>query len=137
MAVLTFDAFWRDHGAKAGLKGLSKEAKDAAKAQDEFKGKAVAAGALVGAALFKLGKDAVGVASDINESQSKVGVVFGKSADSIVKASQTSAKAMGISKAAYLDSIGTLGNLFMLTKRLPRVPMLPTSTASAPSATSS
>ena len=116
MAVLPFDVFWRDHGAKAGLKGLSTEARATAKAQEEFKGRAVAAGALVGAALFKLGKDAVGVASDISESQSKVGVVFGKSAGDVARFAETSAKSMGISKAAYLEAAGTLGNLFVSLK---------------------
>ena len=116
MAVLPFDVFFRDHGAKAGLKGLSKEAQQAARRQDEFRAKATLAGAAVGAALFKLGKDAVAVASDISESQSKVQVVFGKSAGEVSEFAQTSAKSMGISKAAYLEAAGTLGNLFVSLK---------------------
>lgn len=116
MAVLPFDVWFRDHGAKAGLKGLSKEAQEAARRQDEFRAKATVAGAAVGAALFKLGKDAVAVASDISESQSKVQVVFGKSSGEVSKFAQTSAKSMGISKAAYLEAAGTLGNLFVSLK---------------------
>jgi len=116
VAVLTFDAFWRDHGAKAGLKGLSREAKDAAKAQDEFKRQATVAGAVVGAALFKIGKDSIAMASDTAESASKVGVVFGKSAEAVRKSAESSAKSMGISKASYLDAAGTLGNLLVALK---------------------
>lgn len=116
MAVLPFDVWWKDHGAKTGLKGLSKEAQEAARRQDEFRAKATLAGAAVGAALFKLGKDAVAVASDISESQSKVQVVFGKSAIEVDKFAATSAKSMGISKAAYLEAAGTLGNLFVSLK---------------------
>jgi len=51
VATLTFDAFWRDHGAAAGLKGLSKEAKEAGRRQEEFKRQATVAGAVVGAAI--------------------------------------------------------------------------------------
>lgn len=116
MAVLPFDVWWKDHGAKSGLKGLSKEAQEAARRQEEFRAKATLAGAAVGAALFKLGKDAVAVASDISESQSKVQVVFGKSAIEVDKFAATSAKSMGISKAAYLEAAGTLGNLFVSLK---------------------
>lgn len=116
MAVLSFDAFWRDHGAKAGLKGLSREAQDATKRQAEFRKEAVVAGAAVGAALFKLGKDAIAVASDIGESQSKVRVVFGKSATAVEQLAETSARSMGISKAAALDAAGTFGNLFVSMK---------------------
>ena len=116
MAVLPFDVFWRDHGAKAGLKGLSTEAKNAAKDQAEFRRQAVAAGAIVGAALFELGRRAVNVASDIGESQSKVNVVFGKSASVVEDLGERSAKSLGISKAAALEAAGTFGNLFVSLK---------------------
>lgn len=116
MAVLPFDVFWRDHGAKAGLKGLSTEAKNAAKDQAEFRRQAVAAGAIVGAALFELGRRAVNVASDIGESQSKVNVVFGKSAAVVEDLGERSAKSLGISKAAALEAAGTFGNLFVSLK---------------------
>lgn len=116
MAVLPFDVFWRDHGAKAGLRGLSKEAQEAARRQDEFRAKAQLAGAVVGAALFKLGKDSVAVASSTNEAQSKVQVVYGKSATVITRFAESSAKSLGLSKLAALDAAGTLGNLFVALK---------------------
>lgn len=70
--------------------------------------------AVGGAALAgKFLKGAVGDASDLAEAQSKVGVVFGKSADQIIKASQNSATAMGLTKSAYLGATGSLGNLLV------------------------
>lgn len=119
MATLPFDVFWRDHGAKAGLKGLSKEAQEAARRQDEFRAKAKLAGAVVGVALLKLAKDAIAVASDIGESQSKVQVVFGRSAGAVRQLGETSAKSLGISKSAALEAAGTFGNLFV-SLRLPQ-----------------
>lgn len=75
----------------------------------------VGALAAVGAAGLAAGflKGAVSAASDLAESQSKVGVVFGKSAGQIMSASKTSASAMGLSKQAYLDATGTFGNLLV------------------------
>lgn len=70
----------------------------------------VAAGAtaaLVGVAAFT-----AGFASDLNESMSKVGVVFGDNADDIKAWAKTAAKSMGISEQAALESAGTFGNLF-------------------------
>jgi hypothetical protein len=58
-------------------------------------------------------KGAIQNASDLNEANSKVGVVFGKQAAQIRKAAKTSATAMGLSKSAYLDATGTLGNLLV------------------------
>lgn len=54
----------------------------------------------------------ISAASDLNESMSKVSVVFGKSATSIVNWSKTSATAMGISQQSALEAAGTFGNLF-------------------------
>ncbi len=57
--------------------------------------------------------DSITAASDAAEASSKVGVVFGKAQDRIQKASLTSATTMGVSKRAYLDAAGTLGNLLV------------------------
>lgn len=73
-----------------------------------------AVGALAGVVLAGgFIKGAIQDASDLNEANSKVGVVFGKQAAQIRKASKTSAQAMGLSKEAYLESAGTLGNLLV------------------------
>ena len=74
-----------------------------------FGGAAVAAGAIAGVAL---GKTAINAASDLNESISKVGVVFGKTTPIIEEWSKTSAEAMGLSQQQALEAAGTFGNLF-------------------------
>lgn len=57
-------------------------------------------------------KDSVAVASDVGESTSKVGVVFGQASASVLKFAQTSATSMGLSKGQALEAAGTFGNLF-------------------------
>lgn len=74
-------------------------------------GALAAAGAGVFAAKFLGG--AVTAASDLAENQSKVGVVFGKSAGQIIAASKNSATAIGLSQSAYLGATGSLGNLLV------------------------
>jgi len=49
----------------------------------------------------------IGAASDLNETISKTGVIFGASGKAIEAWSQTSAKAMGLSRQAALDAAGT------------------------------
>lgn len=66
----------------------------------------------VGAGVAAVGAFTSGFASDLNESLSKVNVVFGDSSDAIVKWSETSATALGISQQQALESAGTFGNLF-------------------------
>lgn len=58
-------------------------------------------------------KDAVGAASDLEESISKVGVVFGDQAGTIEAFAKSSATNLGISRQAALEATGTLGNLFV------------------------
>jgi len=68
---------------------------------------AVAAGIAVTGLAFS-----VRAASDLNESMSKVTVVFGESADEIVAWAATAASAMGESRQQALEAAGTFGNLF-------------------------
>jgi hypothetical protein len=67
-----------------------------------------AAFAAAGAGAYK----AIQAASDLAESQSKVGVVFGDSAKQVEDFAQTSATSLGITKQAALEATGTYGNLF-------------------------
>lgn len=69
-------------------------------------------GALAGGAFAAVGAFSANFASDLNESMSKVNVVFGDSADEIIAWSDTAASAMGISQQQALESAGTFGNLF-------------------------
>jgi hypothetical protein len=55
---------------------------------------------------------AVKAASDLQESTSKVGVVFEENAKQIIKWSKDSAQAMGLSQQQALEATGTFGNLF-------------------------
>jgi hypothetical protein len=62
--------------------------------------------------LVAAGFKAVSLASDLNESMSKVNVVFGSSADAIQAWSDGAANSMGLSKKAALDAAGGFGNMF-------------------------
>ena len=68
--------------------------------------------AAVTAPLMLLGREAVNAASDMEESLSKVGVVFGDLSDEVVAWSETSAESFGLSQQAALEAAGTFGNLF-------------------------
>lgn len=59
----------------------------------------------------QLGK-AINAASDLNEQVTKSQQVFGDSADVVLKWSDTTSKALGVSKTAALEAAGTFGNLF-------------------------
>lgn len=73
-----------------------------------FAGLAATAMAGVGAFIAS----SIGPASDLNETVSKVGVVFADSADQVLKFGETSAASLGMSKNAALSAAGTYGNLF-------------------------
>ena len=76
----------------------------------------VATGAAVaGAGIAVAGtylKNSIAPASDLNETISKVGVVFGEQADEIMAFAQTSATALGMTQNEALAAAGTYGNLF-------------------------
>ena len=69
--------------------------------------KATAVG--VGIALTKIGSDAVKLASDVGEAQSKVNVIFGQSAAAIEEFSQVAVDSFGVSRKAVLEAAGTFG----------------------------
>lgn len=54
----------------------------------------------------------INAASDLNETMSKVGVVFGDQADRVTKFGESAATALGMSKNEALSAAGTFGNLF-------------------------
>lgn len=58
-----------------------------------------------------LAKEAVGAASDVEESLSKVRVVFAENASEIERSAEAAAEAVGLSRGAYLDAAGTIGAL--------------------------
>ena len=75
--------------AEGGLKGFGNSV-------SKYLGPAlIAATAAAGAFAVKLGVDAVNAASDLIETQNKVAVIFGESADSILEFAETSVTALG------------------------------------------
>jgi len=62
--------------------------------------------------LVAMGTQLVSAASDLNEAQSAVNTVFGDSAKAVNDYAQTSATALGVSQAAYLQQSAALGALF-------------------------
>jgi hypothetical protein len=63
-----------------------------------------AAAAAAGAMAIKIGKDAVIAASDLAETQSKVGVIFGDSADAIEEFASTAASSLGQTRTQALEA---------------------------------
>jgi hypothetical protein len=116
MAGISFDIFWRDHGARRGARETGDEFQRTGERAEKMKDgvKAGALGAALAVAVF--GKKAIETASDVAESTSKIGVVFGTSAQSVLKFGETSATSLGISKQSALDAAGTFGNLFVALK---------------------
>lgn len=57
--------------------------------------------------------DSISKASDLNETVSKIDTLFGNSSNQILDWSNDSAKAMGLSKQAALDAVGSIGNMFV------------------------
>lgn len=73
----------------------------------------VAGGFVIGQGLLKLPGmmgSAISSASDLNESMSKVQMVFGSSAGGVEKWADTAAKGLGQSKQQALEAAGTFGN---------------------------
>ena len=91
--------------------------KRASGALDSFAGNATKVGGAMSLAvttpIVALGGGALGMASDLSETTSKVNTLFGESATAITAWSENSAEAFGLSQQAALDSVGTLGNMFM------------------------
>lgn len=76
-------------------------------------GAVAAAGfAIAGAAAVKFGVDAIGSASDLNETLSKSNVIFGKQAPAMEKWASEAARAAGLSKQAALESAASFGDMF-------------------------
>tara|TARA_R110000796_G_scaffold67257_1_gene154267 strand:+ start:439 stop:2520 length:2082 start_codon:yes stop_codon:yes gene_type:complete len=87
--------------AEGGLKGFSNSV-------SKFLGPAlIAATAAAGAFAVKLGVDAVNAASDLIETQNKVAVIFGDSADSILEFAETSVTALGQTETMALEAAAT------------------------------
>lgn len=78
MTSLSFDIFWRDRGARNGIRGLGDDTAAAGRNFDRLKGAAVGAGLVAGAAIFKLGKDSVTAFMEAEQAQAKLAYAFEK-----------------------------------------------------------
>ena len=103
--------------ATNAIKGIDDNVKTASNGMTSFIAKIKQVGATMGVAfagtqVIKFGKDIIMAASDMNESLSKMNVVFGDNASAVEKWANTSATAMGLSKQSAVEAAGTYGNLF-------------------------
>ncbi len=87
--------------AQGGLKGLGDSI-------SKLAGPAlIAAGAAAGAFAVKLGVDAVNAASDLSETQNKVGVIFGQSSEQMLAFADTAVTALGQTRTQALEGAAT------------------------------
>ena len=68
--------------------------------------------AFAGTQIMQFGKDVIMSASSMNESISKINVVFGQGASEVLKFGESAAKSMGLSNQQAIEAAGTYGNLF-------------------------
>lgn len=90
-------------------KQFRKSMRKAGGAIADFSKRAAQASVVAGAAAVAIGKQAVDLAVDFEESLSKAQQVFGDAAVGIENWSKTSATALGMSKAEYLDAASSFG----------------------------
>jgi hypothetical protein len=103
--------------AEASVKGLDGSVKTASTGMSNMIANAKRMAGAMGVAfaatqVVQFGKDVVMAASNMNESLSKMHVVFGENADAVEQFGNKSATSIGISKQAAIEAAGTYGNLF-------------------------
>jgi hypothetical protein len=103
--------------AEASVKGLDSTVKTASTGMSNMIANAKRMAGAMGVAfaatqVVQFGKDVVMAASNMNESLSKMHVVFGENADAVEQFGNKSATSIGISKQAAIEAAGTYGNLF-------------------------
>ena len=87
--------------AEGGLKGFGNSI-------SKFLGPAlIGATAAAGAFAVKLGVDAVNAASDLSETQNKVGVIFGQSSEQMIAFADTAVTALGQTRTQALEAAAT------------------------------
>lgn len=105
-----YDIESRDKSGK-GIQSSENALKKLSKGLASITGVGLSAASAV-AALSVAAKKAVSSASDLEETTSKVNVVFGKAKDSVLSFGQTAADSLGMSENAALSAAATYGNLF-------------------------
>ena len=95
-------------GLTKGIKKSERGLKGLGDSLNKFLGPALIAGAAAaGAFAVKIGIDAVNAASDLLETQNKVGVIFGESSQAILDFAQTSVTALGQTEEQALEAAAT------------------------------
>lgn len=72
-----------------------------------------AAAGLAAAGLVNIFKDSIKAASDLNETQSKANIIFGKSAREITAWSRNAATSFGLSRQEALNAAASFGDMFL------------------------
>jgi hypothetical protein len=103
--------------AQSSIKGMDSTVATANTGMQNMIGSAKKMAATVGVAfaatqVVQFGKDVIMAASSMAESVSKVNVVFGENAASVLEFGEKSASALGIGSQKALEAAGTYGNLF-------------------------
>jgi hypothetical protein len=103
--------------AESAIKGVDSNVKKASAGMSNFVGTLKTVGAAMGATfaaaqVANFAKQSVMAASNMQESLSKVRVVFGEGAAEVEKFGASAAQNLGISNQAALEAAGTYGNLF-------------------------
>lgn len=99
-------------GAKAAGVAIAGTIKHMAKLAATLAVGIVAGAAAAGAAIVAMLAKTIGPASSLNETISKVGVVFGDQAEKVLEFGKNAAISLGMSSNAALTAAGTYGNLF-------------------------
>lgn len=101
---------------EAGMTEAQKQAQTAGKNLSKLGGSIAKTGAMATAAvtvpLAMAANSMISSASDLNETMSKVQVVFGSTASEVMAFGDTAAKSLGMSKNEALAAAGVYGNLF-------------------------
>jgi hypothetical protein len=103
--------------AQTAIKGVDDNVKKASGGMDNFVGNLKKVGAALGATfaasqVAAFAKESIMAASGMEESLSKVRVVFGDGAAQVEAFGKSAAENLGISNQAALEATGTYGNLF-------------------------
>jgi hypothetical protein len=103
--------------AEAGIKGLNGSVATASNGMGSMISRVKTLGMTMGVVfgaqqVMKFGNDVIQAASNMNESLSKVQVVFGENSKAVEDFAKNAAKNMGLSNQKALEAAGTYGNLF-------------------------
>ena len=103
--------------AESGIKGLNSSVATASTGMGSMISRVKTLGMTMGVVfgaqqVMKFGNDVIQAASNMNESLSKVQVVFGENSKAVEDFAKNAAKNMGLSNQKALEAAGTYGNLF-------------------------